>query len=101
MIDSRIRRGLIHAQTASSPRSVACGPPQDDRKIGNYLANRVKRLQLEARAEISPCSAMILDAQRSKGAASSSKDGQTATPGIPSVTVDPHSFFSQDDPSRQ
>eukprot|EP00973_Karenia_brevis_P011684 1581812-Karenia_brevis.AAC.1 len=79
---------------------MAVGPPQDDRPIDNYLSNRVERLHFEARALVSPRSAMMLSAQKSIQAASSSS-GQSATPGTPWALVDPHSFFREDDPARQ
>eukprot|EP00973_Karenia_brevis_P057331 7974830-Karenia_brevis.AAC.1 len=83
MIDSRIRRGLIKPQTViNSPRSIACGPPRDDRKIETYLDARVGKMRLEARAEVSPRSAMIVDALRTQGVASSSQGRQTE-PRIP------------------
>eukprot|EP00973_Karenia_brevis_P018870 2586805-Karenia_brevis.AAC.1 len=79
---------------------MAVGVPPDNRPIDSYLANRVERLQLEARALVSPRSAMMLSAQKSMPAASSSS-GQSLAPGTPLAPVDPHSFFREDNPARQ
>eukprot|EP00973_Karenia_brevis_P040984 5671174-Karenia_brevis.AAC.1 len=44
---------------------------------------------------------MILDAERSSTAASSSGQAPIVTPGTPLAPADPQSFFGDDDPARQ
>eukprot|EP00973_Karenia_brevis_P042014 5816878-Karenia_brevis.AAC.1 len=84
MIDSRIRKRQIKLQTVeNSPRSVACGPARDDRKITTYLDARIERIQLEARASVSPRAAMVLEALRTQGIATSSQGEMIEPPRRP------------------